>query len=83
MIAVVQLFAGARDLAGMPWVPVEVPNGATVAELRDCVLRDLPALAALVLRSRIAVNCEFADDDAVVPEGAELALIPPVSGGTA
>ncbi len=82
MIAVVQLFAGARELAGVASVSVELPCGATVAELRSALRRDLtPAFAALVRRSRIAVNCEFAEDSATVPEGAELALIPPVSGG--
>ncbi len=83
MIAVVQLFAAARELAGVPSVSLDVPHGATVAELRHGLSQSHPALAALVIRSRIAVDCEFADDSAVVPEGAELALIPPVSGGAA
>jgi molybdopterin converting factor small subunit len=97
VIAVVHLFAGARELAGTASITVELPEGGTVAELRSALRRDLAtqpplrsgeggpesALAALVLRSRIAVNCEFADDSAVVPDGAELALIPPVSGGSA
>jgi len=85
VIAVVQLFAGARELlAGMPAMTVELPSGATVGELRSALRRDLsPAFAALIVRSRIAVDCEFADDSAVIPDGAELALIPPVSGGAA
>ena len=97
MTAVVQLFAGARELAGLASVSVEVPGGATVAELRLALRRDLTpqpplrngegepesALAALIDRSRIAVNCEFADDASIIPAGAELALIPPVSGGSA
>jgi molybdopterin converting factor small subunit len=29
----------------------------------------------------IAVNCEFAQDTCVIPAKAEVALIPPVSGG--
>ena len=97
MIAVVQLFAGARDLVGAASISVELPNGATVADLRSALRRDLTpqpplrsgeggpesAMSALVNRSRIAIDCEFADDTAVIPEGAELALIPPVSGGSA
>ena len=82
MIAVVQLFAGAREMVGTASIEVELPTGATVADLREVLKRDLsPHFAALVNRSRIAVNREFADDSAVVPEGAEVALIPPVSGG--
>jgi len=83
VIAVVQLFAGARDLAGAASISVELPNGATVAELKRAIGDRFPALSQLLTRSRIAVIREFADDSAVIPEGAELALIPPVSGGFA
>jgi len=78
---IVHLFAGARELVGAPTVSAELPNGATVADLRQALLQVNPELAALLARSRIAVNHEFAEDSAVVPEGAEIALIPPVSGG--
>lgn len=81
MIIVVQLFAGARELAGIGTVSVELASGATVAELRRGLAVRLPALVQLLARSRLAVNREFADDTAIVPDGAEIALIPPVSGG--
>ena len=78
---IVHLFAGARELVGGHTASAELPNGATVADLRQALLQVNPELAALLARSRIAVNHEFAEDSAVVPEGAEIALIPPVSGG--
>ena len=83
MIAVIHLFAGARELAGMASVTIAMRDGATVAELRQSLMNRLIALAPLLPHSRIAVNQEFADDSAIVPEGAEVALIPPVSGGGA
>jgi molybdopterin converting factor small subunit len=35
----------------------------------------------LLSRSAVAVNEEFADDAVAIPAGAEVALLPPVSGG--
>ena len=78
---IVQLFAGARELAGVASISLTLPDGATVADLRRVLVVHHPELAALLARSRIAANQEFADDSAVVPEGAEVAVIPPVSGG--
>ena len=81
MICRVQLFARARDLAGASEVSVELPEGATIKDLRAVLAREYPALAPLLERSALAVRDEFAGDDLVVLPGAEVALLPPVSGG--
>jgi molybdopterin converting factor subunit 1 len=77
----VRLFARARDLAGADAVDVAVPAGATVAHLRAALAAACPPLRPLMTRSAVAVNEEFAGDDVVIPAGAEVALLPPVSGG--
>ncbi len=77
----VLLFARAQDLAGARSVTVDVPEGATVAELRRRLAAAQPALAALLERSALAVNGEFADNDQTLSPAAEIALLPPVSGG--
>jgi molybdopterin converting factor subunit 1 len=77
----VRLFARARDVAGTDAVDLMLPAGATVAELRAALAAACPALAPLVARSAVAVSEEFAGDDVVIPAGAEVALLPPVSGG--
>jgi molybdopterin converting factor subunit 1 len=77
----VRLFARARDLAGADVVTVELPAGATVTDLRCRLGETCPALGPLLSRSAVAVNEEFARDDAVVLPEAEVALLPPVSGG--
>ncbi len=74
----VLLFAALRDAAG-PSVEVNLPAGATVRELRAELARVLPA--ALLARSAIAVNHEYAEDERAVAPGDEVAVIPPVSGG--
>jgi len=77
----VQLFAVARQRAGRPRVAVELPGGATVAELRRALAARCPELAALLPHLMIAVDAEYADDARPIPPGAEVAVIPPVSGG--
>jgi molybdopterin converting factor subunit 1 len=77
----VLLFARARDLAGADAVAVALPAGATVADLRRALAARVPALAGLLERSAVGVNGDFAGDDAAIPPAAEVALLPPVSGG--
>jgi len=77
----VKLFARARDLAGTDEVSVVLPDTATVADLRQALARAYPALAGLLERSALAVDNEFANDAQPVRPDAEVALLPPVSGG--
>src|SRR5262249_51055390 len=72
----VKLFARARDLAGTGAVVVELPDGATVGDLRRRLAGLHPVLANLLERSALAVNDEFADDTLPLPPRAEVALLP-------
>jgi molybdopterin converting factor subunit 1 len=76
MQVTVRLFAMLRERAGASEVTVELPEGALVRDALDA-LGELGAGLPLVM----AVNREYAHEDAVLGEGDELALIPPVSGG--
>jgi molybdopterin converting factor subunit 1 len=77
----VRLFARARDLAGTDILNVELADCATVGDLRRCLVENWPALRGLLEHSALAVNNDFADDGLTLPHGAEVALLPPVSGG--
>ena len=81
MEVAVHLFARARELVGESTVRVEVARGATVADLRSCLTMAFPKIGPIVGRSVFAVNSEVAGDDWIIPDGAEVALVPPVSGG--
>ena len=82
MQANVLLFALAKERAGRPALTVELPEFATVADLKLALARACPALAPLLSTIRIAVNSEYASDDRAIPPDPELAAIPPVSGGS-
>jgi len=77
----VKLFAAMKQAAGADTVAVELPDGATVADLRQALAGRLPALAELSGHAVFAVNAEYAADNAIIPYNAEVAWIPPVSGG--
>ena len=77
----VRLFARGREIAGADAVAVELPAGATVADLRRALGAAYPALAGLLAASAVAVNHDFAEDADVIAAGDEVAVIPPVSGG--
>ncbi len=77
MEVTVRLFAMLRERAGSSALVVELPEGARV---RDA-LESLSGLAEgipLVM----AVNREYASEETPLDPGDELALIPPVSGGS-
>ncbi|MFN4260409.1 MAG: MoaD/ThiS family protein [Gemmataceae bacterium] len=80
-IVSIRLFARARDLVGAEVVAVRLPAGATVGDARRVLAEAHPELAALLERSALAVGDEYANDSLTLPIEAELAVIPPVSGG--
>jgi MoaE-MoaD fusion protein len=73
----VRLFAALRERAGAAEVELELPEGARV---RDALAR-FGAIADGVPMV-MAVNQEYAGPEAELRPGDELALIPPVSGGS-
>ena len=77
----VRLFALYRERAGCSTVSLQIPNGATVAELTQEVRRRFPQLAPPQVNIVVAVNAEYAEADLVLQPGDDVCLIPPVSGG--
>jgi molybdopterin converting factor subunit 1 len=77
----VRLFARFRDVFGTDVVAVELPERATVKDLKKAVASREAQISGLLARSQVAVNDEIANDETVVCAGDEIALIPPVSGG--
>ena len=77
----VLLFAHYRDLAETSSIELTVPAGATVRHAVS-LLRGLPGLDRLPGEPTIAVNREYVALDQALEPGDEIALIPPVAGGT-
>ena len=77
----VLLFARAKDLAGAASLALELPDGATVAGLRRALAMTYTRLGEFLPRCAAAVGGEVASDETALAEGAEVAFLPPVSGG--
>ncbi len=77
----VRLFAQARDLVGSDQVALQLPDQATVAELRTELAAQYPDLAPLAAHLLIAVGVDYADDVAPLNAEDDVACFPPVSGG--
>ena len=77
----VKLFAAAKELAQADTVAVDVPEGATLLQLRAAVISQVPALEKIVAHSLWAMGAEYVSDDDRLSENSDVALIPPVSGG--
>lgn len=76
-----KLFAVAKQMAGTDVLEVELPEGATVADLRRRLGEMVPALGPLTPAMTFAVNADYAGDKTLLVAGADVACIPPVSGG--
>ena len=78
----VRLFAMLREQAGTDSVELELSEGATGADALEALRaqRGLEALDSLPVR--LAVNREYAELERELAPGDELAVIPPVSGGS-
>ena len=76
-----RLFARLREQAGVDGADLELAAGATVADAYVALRRAYPSLEANRSLIRPALNRAFAEWEAPVNEGDEVAFIPPVSGG--
>lgn len=81
MIVRVRLFAIARQLAGCGQWEMAMSDHATIGDLRRQLGEEIPAVAGLVGRFAFAIDARYAGDHEPIPPGAEVACIPPVSGG--
>ncbi len=77
----VQFYATLRDEMGMRSLEMDLEPGATVRVLKDKLEQDRPGITASIERALVAVNRQYSPDETVLPENAEVALFPPVSGG--
>jgi molybdopterin converting factor subunit 1 len=80
----VQYFAAARDLAGCAHEQLALPSSSvTVPELLQLLGERHARLAPYLGRMRVAINDELQSSSARVQAGDQVALLPPVAGGSA
>ena len=73
-------FGIARDIIGSSTFEAQITEGATVIDLKQYLLKHYPRFGNLA-SLMIAVNEEYGQEDTVLHEKDDIALIPPVAGG--
>ena len=79
----VRYFASIREAIGQGSEPVET-NATTLSALRNELIARGGAHASSLARGRavrMALNQTLSDESATLPDGAEVAFFPPVTGG--
>lgn len=79
----IRLFATLKDRIGREIISVQIPEGASVADLLKAIAETYPALQPYLPSTVVAINHEFAFPGDSLRPGDEVALFPPVSGGEA
>ena len=74
-------FATLRDYVGTKSLEIEIPAGMTIGGLSAMLTKTYPRLEKVKSSIMAAINREFAAEDQVIPQDAEIAFFPPVSGG--
>jgi molybdopterin synthase catalytic subunit len=78
----VLFFATLKDRAGTDRVNLELEGPLRVSDLKAHLLDRYPPLRPALDSVLVSVNREYAFDQDEIPDGAEVALFPPVSGGS-
>jgi len=79
----VLIFGVLKDLLGRTGETIDLPEGARVRDVLLYYVRENPRLDGMASSLAISVNREYAGLDHALREGDEVALLPPVSGGSA
>ena len=77
----VKFFSIYKDAAKTECITIEEPEGTTVGELFQDLLRKYPSLRNYRKSALLAVNKEFSELDFELTDGDVVAVMPPVGGG--
>ena len=80
-ILTVKFFANLRRPAGVAEAKVEMPSGLTIKEFKVELIKTFPKLENNMSVAMASINHTYAEEKVVIPDGAVIALFPPVSGG--
>lgn len=74
-------FATLRDLTGEKRISKDISDDLTITGLKSQLLEEFPELNRIMSSVIVSMNHEFAFNDDMIEQNAEIAFFPPVSGG--
>ena len=79
----VKFFAYCRELVGKETIKLKLKDKTTtVGDVRMMIIEMYPSLSSLSRVFFVAVNHKLANDDTIINDHDEVAILPPVSGGS-
>jgi molybdopterin converting factor subunit 1 len=75
------VFAGLAEALGESSITIDLTLPVKVADVRSALGEQYPEAKSALQLCFAAVNQKFANEETVIYDGDEIALIPPVSGG--
>ncbi len=75
-------FAMIRQVLGTGSLSLRIPAGTTVTQLLQTICEDHPTLSARLDHIVVTVNQKYVDRAQILKHGDEVAIFPPVSGGS-
>jgi molybdopterin converting factor subunit 1 len=78
----VLFFATLKERTGVRQTTLELPEGLSIIGLKNVLRSQFPAIASSLPSALVAVNHEYVMDEEQIPPNAEIAVFPPVSGGS-
>jgi molybdopterin synthase catalytic subunit len=82
MEVTILFFANIREKAGTKSISLQLPDNANIKHLKERLRIEFPALVETLDTSLLSINQEFAFEEDEIPDGSEVAVFPPVSGGS-
>jgi len=75
------LFSTIRARIGKKQLELNLPAGSSVSDLKQVLIDLYPTAAPTVRNMLSSVNHVFSGDETIIPDRAEIAFFPHVSGG--
>lgn len=77
----VRFHAGAREAAGVSQASIQVSPQSKIADLRDRLISEFPALERFQSSLLFAIHEDYVTSDRLLSDGDVVSCFPPVSGG--
>jgi MoaE-MoaD fusion protein len=77
----VLFFATMRDHIGERSISLEIPQKSLVRDLKLILAERYPNASGALEATLVSINRDYALEEDLIPDGAEIAMFPHVSGG--
>lgn len=77
----VNLYYHLKERAGTNKIQVEIPDSASMKDLKQYLILKHPALESQLDNILMLINQKIAVDEDIIPDGAQISFLTPIGGG--